>query len=194
MRNQYSISEFISTTYAFICTKLFYKKARLIRRPIFIRGRSSLQIGIGFTTGYACRFDLKGHNIKTLIIGEHCEMGDNVHIVAHENVSIGDNCLLASKIFISDTSHGNYSFSGEGSSPTIPPNERKLFTKPVTIGNNVWIGENVCVLLGVSIGNGCVIGANSVVNKDIPDNCIAVGCPAQSVKKFNYHTESWEKI
>ena len=106
MGNNYSISEFISTTFALISTKLVYKNARLIRRPIYMRGKSSISYGEGLTTGHACRFDLPGGNKKTLIIGKNCEMGDNVHIVAHEKVVIGDNCLMASKIFISDTNHG----------------------------------------------------------------------------------------
>lgn len=193
MGNIYSISEFISTSFALLCTKLFYKKARLIRRPFYIRGKSSILYGEGLTTGHACRFDLLGENKKTLTIGKYCEMGDNVHIVAHEEVVIGDNCLMASKIFISDTNHGNY-FGENQSSPETQPNNRKLLTKPVSIGNNVWIGENVCILPGVKIGNGCIIGANSVVNKDVPDNCVAVGAPAKVVKRYNLSNESWERI
>ena len=190
MGNNYSISEFISTTFALICTKLVYKNARLIRRPIYMRGKSSISYGEGLTTGHACRFDLPGGNKKTLIIGKNCEIGDNVHIVAHEKVIIGDNCLMASKIFISDTNHGDYAGKNQ-SSPNTPPNERNLTTKPVSIGNNVWIGENVCILPGVRVGSGCIIGANSVVTKDIPDNCIAVGAPARIVKKYDNIKGVW---
>lgn len=194
MRNSYSISETISTAYALLCTKLFYRGARLIRRPVYIRGKSLLQIGKGLTTGHNCRFDLlsvKGDNKKKLIIGNNCEIGDNVHIVACEKVTIGDNCLMASKIFISDTSHGDYSSTSKDSSPSIPPNKRLLYTKSVKIGNNVWIGENVCILLGVTIGDGCIIGANSVVNKDIIKNCIAVGSPAKVVKVYDENLKAW---
>lgn len=192
MGNKYSYTEFISTTLALLCTKLFYKKARLIRRPIYMRGKSSISYGEGLTTGHACRFDLPGRNIKTLTIGKYCEIGDNVHIVASEKVVIGDNCLMASKIFISDTNHGDY--SGENQSPPeLPPNDRKLITRSVSIGNNVWIGENVCILPGVKIGNGCIIGANSVVNKDVPDNCIVAGVPATIIKKYNYEQKRWMK-
>ncbi len=190
MGNNYSVSEFISTIFALICTKLVYKNARLIRRPIYMRGKSSLSYGKGLTTGHACRFDLPGGNIKTLIIGRYCEMGDNVHIVAHEEVKIGDNVLMASKIFISDTNHGDY--VGENQSPPeSPPNDRKLISRPVTIGNNVWIGENVCILPGVAIGSGCIIGANSVVIKDVPDNCIVAGVPAKIIKKWDYIQKKW---
>lgn len=193
MNNKYTISELISSSYALILTRLFYRKARLIRRPFYIRGKTCFSYGHGLTTGHSCRIDLKGENVKTLIIGNNCEIGDNVHIVAHNNVHIGNNCLLASKIFISDTNHGNYSGERQ-SSPDLPPNSRRLVTNPVTIGDNVWIGDNVCVLPGVSIGKGCIIGANSVVNKSIPDNCIAAGSPAKVVKVFNYDSKQWEQI
>lgn len=193
MRNEYSASEFVTTAFALICTKIFYKNARLIRRPVYMRGKSSISYGEGLTTGHDCRFDLAGEDKKTLIIGKHCEIGDNVHIVALEKVVIGDNCLMASKIFISDTNHGNYA-GKEQSSPETPPNERKLSTKPVSIGDNVWIGENVCILPGATIGNGCIIGANSVVNRDIPENCIAAGAPAKVVKKYNMFSQSWEVV
>lgn len=192
MNNKYSISETLSNVYALICTKIFYKNARLIRRPIYMRGKSSITFGVGLTTGHSCRFDLPGGQKKTLFIGRNCEIGDNVHIVAHQSVIIGDNCLLASKIFISDTNHGDYSGDNQ-SSPEVPPNDRQLTTRPVSIGNNVWIGENVCILPGVNIGDGCIIGANSVVNKDIPKNCIAAGIPAKVVKYYNKDRNIWEK-
>lgn len=192
MKNQYSFSEILSTGIALVITKLFYKKARLIRRPIYIRGKSSLSFSEGFTTGHACRFDLPGDQKETLIIGKNCEIGDNVHIVAHEKVIIGDNVLMASKIFISDTNHGKYTGS-EQSSPSTLPNRRPLITKAVMIGDNVWIGENVCVLPGVTIGDGSIIGANSVVNQDIPTNCIAVGAPARIVKKYSNIEGTWLK-
>lgn len=192
MRNEYTISEAIKLFYSLVITKLFYKNARLIRQPFYIRGKSSLESGSKLTTGYNCRFDLPGNNKKTLFIGNHCEIGDNVHLVAYEKLTIGNNVLMASKIFISDTNHGNYAGSNQ-SSPSSTPNSRPLFTKPVIIEDNVWIGENVCVLPGVTIGAGTIIGANSVVNKDIPANCIAVGAPAKIVKKYDSVQERWLK-
>jgi acetyltransferase-like isoleucine patch superfamily enzyme len=197
MKNRYSLSEIISTIYAVICTKIFYRGARLVRRPFYCRGKSSLKFGEGFTTGYRCRFDLlneENDKLKRLIIGKNCKIGDDVHIVAKNRVTIGNNCLFASKIFISDTSHGEYSNNENNSSPNVPPDERNLYTQPVNIGNNVWIGENVCILLGVSIGDGCIIGANSVVNKDIPENSIVAGVPAKIIKKWDNESKVWYKV
>ena len=190
MRNKYSFSEFISTTYAFVITKLFYKGARLIRRPIYIRGKKSMKFDEGLTTGHGCRFDLPGEK-KTLFIGENCEMGDNTHIVAHEKVVIGSNVLVASKVFISDTNHGVY--GGEyQDSPEIIPNNKRLVTAPVIIGSNTWIGENVVILAGANIGEGSIIGANSVVTGNINHFTIAVGAPAREVKKYNFENKVWE--
>ncbi|MBU3188447.1 acetyltransferase [Clostridium bowmanii] len=197
MKNGYGFGEIFKNAISLVYTKIFYKGARLIRTPIFIRGKKLLQYGEGFTTGYSCRlemFDTGKGGAKKLIIGKNCKIGDNVHISAGESVTIGDNCLMASKIFISDSNHGDYSGNVQHSSPDIEPDKRPLNTKSVSIGNNVWIGENVCILLGVNIGDGCIIGANSVVNKDIPSNCIAVGMPARVIKKYNCVAKQWMKI
>lgn len=189
MFTQYSFSEFIKNIYSLVITKLTMRQARFIRRPIYIRGNKSLSGCKSLTTGRFCRFDLKG-DTKTLFIGENCEFGDMTHIVAYEKVEIGNNVLIASKCFISDTSHGNYTGTDQDSPVTIP-NNRKLVTSPVKIGDRVWIGENVVILKGVSIGNGCIIGANSVVTKDVPDNCIVTGVPAKILKKWSEQDKKW---
>lgn len=191
MVSQYSFSEFIKNVYSLVMTKITMSQARFIRSPIYIRGKSSMTGCKGLTTGRFCRFDLKGSE-KTLFIGDNCEFGDMTHIVAHEKVEIGNNVLIASKCFISDTSHGSYG-GAQHDSPDTVPNKRKLVTSPVRIGDRVWIGENVVILKGVKIGSGCVIGANSVVTKDIPDNCIVAGSPARIIKKWSPEEKKWVK-
>lgn len=62
----------------------------------------------------------------------------------------------------------------------------------VRIGEGAWLGENVCII-GASVGKQSVIGANSVVSKDIPDYCVAVGAPAIIVKRYNFDKNQWEK-
>ena len=126
--------------------------------------------------------------------GEDCQINDYVHIVAMENISIGNNVLMASHVFISDNSHGSYKCDFRDSDPRIPPTERAYATSPIKIGNNVWIGEGVMIMPGVTIGDGCVIGAHSIVSKSIPNNSIAVGTPAKVVKQYNFNTKHWEKV
>ncbi len=192
MSNNYSPSECIKNVYSLIMTKLTFKQARFVRRPIYVRGVKSLEGGKGLTTGRFCRFDLDGKK-KTLFIGDNCEMGDMTHIVALNSVKIGNNVLIASKCFISDTNHGDYSGDNQ-SNPRELPNSRKLICREVKIGNNVWIGENVVLLAGSTIGDGCVIGANSVVKGTFEKNTIIVGSPAKSIKEFDTKSEKWEKI
>lgn len=60
----------------------------------------------------------------------------------------------------------------------------------MVIGEGSWIGENVCVI-GASVGRHCVIGANAVVTKDIPDYSVAVGAPARVIKKYNFNRGAW---
>lgn len=131
-----------------------------------------------------------------MVIGDNCQIGDNVHIVAYNNVRIGNNVLMASKIFISDTNHGVYKNLRENTqdSPLSKPNDRQLIFNPTYIGNNVWIGENVVILPGSKIGDGCIIGANAVVSGVIEKHSIAVGSPAKVVKLWNENTKQWERI
>ncbi len=65
--------------------------------------------------------------------------------------------------------------------------------RDVVIGNGSWIGEHVCII-GASIGRHCVIGANSVVTRDIPDYSVAVGSPAIVIKKYDFNLNKWIKV
>ncbi|MFW2124843.1 acetyltransferase, partial [Acinetobacter ursingii] len=73
------------------------------------------------------------------------------------------------------------------------PTDRTLSVKSVKIQNNVWLGEFVSVLPGVTIGEGTIVGANSVVTKSLPPYVIAVGSPAKPIKFYNFDTRKWEK-
>lgn len=120
---------------------------------------------------------------------------DFCHIGATHYIEIGNNVLFGSKVYVTDHGHGIYSSESVHSSPEEPPTERKLDSdKELIIGDNVWVGDNVTILPNVHIGNGCVIGSNSVVTKDIPDNCIAVGIPAKVIKKYDFEKKKWVKF
>ncbi|MDR6846402.1 acetyltransferase [Flavobacterium granuli] len=176
-------------------TILFYPNARIVRFPVYIRGKKGIKGGEQLTTGINLRIDIINGKEKNpfLIIGKNVEINDYVHIGVANGVTIGDNTLIASKVFISDHNHGCY--NGElQSSPDEKPISRILRSEKINIGRNVWIGEFVSILPGVTIGDGVIIGAMSVVTKDIPSNSIAVGSPARVIKVYSELTKKWEKI
>lgn len=108
-------------------------------------------------------------------MGDYCLISPGVRISAAESIQIGDNCMFAANVYISDSDwHGVY-------------NRIRPFrcTKPLVIANNVWLGERVIVCKGVTIGENAIVGAGSVVTKDIPANSIAAGNPARVIKTIN---------
>lgn len=124
---------------------------------------------------------------KGLKIGDEVVIGHYAHIVAYKEVLIEDFVLLADHVFITDSNH-------KYDNIYVPISKQDILAnKSVVIGTGSWIGENVCVL-GASIGKHCVIGANSVVTKNIPDYSIAVGNPAKIIKQYNFETNRWEKV
>ena len=173
---------------------LFYNKSRLIRRPFYIRGKKNINLGKGLTTGVGCRLDALPIINKTVIsIGKNVQLNDYVHIGAIDSITIGNNVLIASKVFITDHNHGDYSKDNQ-ENPNIFPSKRTLYSKAVSIQDNVWIGETVSILPGVTIGKGSIIGTMSVVTKDIPPYCIAVGSPAKVIKEYSFLSNRWEGV
>ncbi len=129
----------------------------------------------------------------SITIGQKFFASDRLHISAINRIEIGDNCLFGSGVYISDHNHGMYK-GDEQSKPSEPPIERKLVSwGSVIIGSNVWFGDNVIVVGPVKIGNGAVIGANSVVTRDVPDRVMAAGAPLRMVKSFNEDIGVWEE-
>lgn len=191
----YSFSGIIYLAFSIAYTKLICRRARLIRFPADIRRKRGIEFGNNLTVGYFSRLETHGmNNQKVLIIGNNVQLNDFVHIAAKESVSIGDNVLIASKVFITDILHGSYKGCESDSNPNTPPVNRELSSLPVRIDDNVWIGEFVSILPGCTIGKGSIIGSNTVVTKDIPPYSIAAGNPARVIKKYNFTVNRWEKI
>ena len=112
-----------------------------------------------------------------ITIGNNVSFSRFCHVGAIGSIEIKDNVLFGSNVLINDHSHGKIEVSD------MPRNEMPLVSKGgIVIEKNVWVGDNVCILAGVTIGENSIIGANSVVTKSIPANCVAVGSPAQVVK------------
>ncbi len=194
--NKYSVWDIIKLMYFLVITKLIYPRQRIIRRPFTIRGGKMIDWGKKLTTGVGCRieaFIADGNSNSKIHFGDRIQLNDYVHISSVKSVTIGDDVLIASHVYISDNSHGSYKGDKNDTSPLIIPTKRPYYTAPVKIGNRVWIGEGVIIMPGVTIGNGSIIGAHSIINKDIPGNTIAVGSPAKVIKHWNEITQKWEK-
>lgn len=111
-----------------------------------------------------------GYNIE---VGENFYANHNLVILDGAKVTFGDNVFIAP----------NCGFYTAGHPIDFERRNQGLeYAYPITVGNNVWIGGNVCVMPGVTIGNNVVIGGGSVVVKDIPDNCVAVGNPCKVIR------------
>ncbi len=122
----------------------------------------------------------RGNNNPCISIGNNVAIGDDCFITAANQIIIGDNVLIAQKVTITDNSHGMMQSLEELKEH---PSQREPFSKgPVIIGDNVWIGDKVTICPNVKIGEGAIIGANSVITKDVPEHAVAAGAPARILK------------
>lgn len=174
--------------------KLFYKKRfgefhwnSSIVNPLHIVGYRNIFIGENvriqdFT--WIQSVPLTGTPNSKLVIGKNTTIGHFNHIVATQSIILGPNVLTADKVYISDNIHG---YTDINCPIKIQPIIQK---KGVVIGADSWLGENVCVI-GASVGKHCVVGANSVVTRDIPDYSVAVGSPARIIKRYDFESQEW---
>lgn len=170
--------------YNIILHKRFPKWNGHVRNPIYLLGLKYFRVGKG--TYFASKAELTAwdkymeYTYKPrVIIGSNCSFGRACHITAINEIIIGDNVLTGQYVIISDNAHGESTID----QLSIPPVIRKLTSKgPVRIGNNVWIGDRVAILAGVTIGDGAIIGSNAVVTHDVPAGAVVGGVPAKILK------------
>ena len=132
------------------------------------------------------------HNNQTfdpvIRIGNRVSATGSLQLVALQEVTIEDDVMLASNVFICDGLHG-YEHAN------LPYKYQGHFKiAPIRIKQGSWIGQNVVIMPGVTIGELSIVGANSVVTKDIPDRCIAVGAPARVVKTWDEASQAWVAV
>lgn len=153
----------------------------VIQYPVYsLRGEENISVGDDCVFERDLQLESWGTHAK-INIGNGCLFRRNCHISSVKSIIIGDGLLTGENVLISDNSHGNTSIE----SLSTPPRERSIFSKGgIVIGKNVWLGNNVCILSSVNIGDGVVVGANSVVTHDIPSYCIAAGSPAKIIKRI----------
>lgn len=157
------------------CKDLCYKYNHLL--PSESRSREELIVRLFGKTGrnflieqpFYCDY---GYNIE---IGENFYANVNCVVLDGAKVTFGDNVFVAP----------NCGFYTAGHPFDVGQRNSGLeYARPITVGDNVWIGAHVCVLPGVTIGDNCVIGAGSVVNRDIPAGSLVVGNPCRVIRRI----------
>ena len=150
--------------------------------PLRLSGEDRIRIGSGVFLGPGCWLqalpDAENH-VPAISIGDGTSVSGYCVISAVRHVYLEESVLLARNVYISDHIHG-YSKAGV---PILAQGVDKIL--PVVIKRGAWLGQNVVVCPGVTIGVGAVVGANSVVTEDILDFSIAVGAPARVVKRID---------
>lgn len=162
------------------CLRLWYGLIWDFDGPAIIEGaprtmaiRGTVRIGRHVALRDVAQIDcLQGAHIT---IGAYTTVNRGTFIVARESIKIGANVLIGEYVSIRDNDHAF-------AAPDTLIQQQGFVTVPVDIGNDVWIGRAAVICKGVSIGDGAVIGANSVVTRDVPPYAVAAGVPARVIK------------
>jgi len=124
----------------------------------------------------------------TIRIGNRVTATGGLQLAAHDSITIEDDVLFATNVNITDGFHG-YATAAE------PYKYQPIWRiAPIRIGRGCWIGQNVVICPGVSIGELSIVGANSVVTQSVPPRCIAVGAPARVVKRWDAERHQWSLV
>ncbi|MEX0780584.1 MAG: acyltransferase [Balneolales bacterium] len=123
-----------------------------------------------------------------LTIGNRVRSRSGLQIAVMNKVDIGDDVIISANVFISDGTHGYEN--------AMEPYRYQTMTniKPVHIKNGCWIGQNAVIMPGVVIGENSIVGANSVVTKNVPPRSIVAGVPAKIIKRWDDSSEKWKKV
>jgi maltose O-acetyltransferase len=155
-----------------IVTKIKNQVAKLNRllerRKIKHFSKNFKSCGVGFYVRFPVCIEGQQH----ISIGNNASINAFVHMWGHGGITIGDDCLIASHASINSVTHDSIAALYRES----------VVERPVTIGNNVWIGSHAVILPGITIGNNAIIGAGAVVTKNVPDNAVAAGVPAKVMR------------
>lgn len=150
-------------------------------QPIYLAGTKYMEIGVGTGFWHHARVEVidewNGEKFTPhLKVGNDVLIGQDCHITCADSIVIEDEVLISSGVFITDLSHIT-------SNLDVPVIQQGLTTKPVKIGQGAFIGKDCLIMPGVTLGKHCVVGANAVVTKDVPDFATVAGVPAKVIGK-----------
>lgn len=161
----------------------------LVVAPVAIEGPERIHLGsevyVAHHTCLAATPHTGGGECR-LEIGDGSRIGRFNHFYATRRIVLGAKVLTANNVYISDNVHG---YRNPDAAVLDQPVEQ---LGDVEIGDGSWLGHNACVL-GVRIGRHCVVGANAVVTRDLPDYSIAVGAPAVIIRRYDVQTAAWRR-
>ncbi len=161
----------------------------MIYPPLRFGNSKMIRIGDFVTVHPNCWIQTVGEdrpkNSPKLIVKNHVSIGMSSTISAAHRIIIEDYVLMARNVFISDHLHG---YEDVARPISLQPITK---VRGVTIGAGSWLCQNSVVLPGVTIGRNCVVGANSVVNADVPDYTVVAGTPARIVKRYDASRRKW---
>lgn len=144
---------------------LFNRMRTYVCRGLFAQCGQNVNVHQGAVFG-------TGRNLR---VGNESNLGVNARINGRGGVSLGEHVLMGPDIII-------YSGTHTFSDISVPIQKQEMRYAPVIVGNDVWLGARVIIMPGVTIGDGCIVGANSVVTKDLPPYSICAGTPARVIK------------
>lgn len=164
------------------------KFPRTIRNPDQITVGDHVFIGPGSILSAQTKFVSREGTQQfngAIRIGSRVQATASLQLYAFEQIEIEDDVLLAANVHMADAFHGYRS-------ATIPYKDQPFHDPaPIRVGRGSWIGQNVVILPGVTIGEFCIVGANSVVTESIPPQRIAVGAPARVIKHWSSTANRW---
>ncbi len=160
--------------------KLRFRERLQLDGVAFVCPRTTFEIGPNAVV-HLGRWSWLGHGTKVrahegeVRIGAKTVLGQECTISCYQHVSIGRECIVADRTMFIDFDHGVVDVEA-------PIRAQGIYMRDVRIGHNVWIGYGACFLRGVTVGDNAVVGTNSVVTRDVPDNAVAGGVPARVLR------------
>jgi len=146
------------------------------RSRLQVRPGGSMRLGAKFVTGDDVLVAATG----TVRLGTNVFVNSSSRIVAHESIEIGDNVVIASGVSVLDHDHRTHVADGH-----LVVENFEFTSSPIRIGSNVWLGDKVTVLKGVTIGDDVIVGANAVVTRDVESGTVVGGIPAAVIRKID---------
>ncbi len=170
------LSKALGAAWSLLDPRSYLHVLRMIHYSAYSHVRERRKLSAGSGTGIAPNVSFR--NGERISMGHDCHIGERCYLWAGDStgrIILGNYVSLAPEVFLTAS---DYKFEAGKPFRQQPKNE-----KDIRIGNDVWLGARVVVTAGVSIGDGCIVGAGAVVTKDLPAGSIAAGVPARVIGK-----------